>query len=394
MRSNAAWLDLNDRDLFTQKTIDQIGIGGSGLGFMGDEMITTAKNAVVGKVSMDELLVKAVKARPGMLTRVDVEYLSFFESMMTDFHAGLLPAALQATVRVLVLCYNELTELRVDGTREDPNSFAMDSLLELYASYNKISSIATDRLDRLINLRVLDVRHNLLSVLPVELFSLVNLERLDISENKIEFLHPEIGQLRKLQVFYASNNLLDSLPQELGNVVELRELDVSDNKLRKLPLTMSYLSKLRSISVEENPLREPPRNIISGGAESIVSFLKELMKGGEPCLRMKLMFVGQENVGKTSLLRALASEVKSRGDPKSKDSDAGVSASIQVSGRPVSTDGIGTQFFARFGSSALSHSSSQTSTRSPSRLILVIKMESGSLPLLFQLQNSLESLAS
>jgi GTPase SAR1 family protein len=344
MRPSPAWLDFNDRFLFAQKTIDEIGIGGTSMGMFGDEVLTNARASVMGKTSMADLIAKAMKTRPDILTRTDVEYLSFFESAMTDFSAGLLPATLQDKIRVLILCYNELDELRISGNTTDPSAHSMKSLLELYASNNRISTIAPRDIECLVNLRVIDLRHNSLKSLPVEVFNLLNLERLDVSENSIEVIPPEIGQLKKLQIFYASQNQLEALPQEIGNAVQLRDIDISENKIRKLPLTMSFLTKLRVIKLDENPLREPPRNIVNDGAEAVVSFLRELMKGGEPCLRMKLMFVGQENVGKTSLLRAMASEVKSRQDPKAKDADSAVSSSIQVSGRPVSTDGIGSCF--------------------------------------------------
>lgn len=33
------------------------------------------------------------------------------------------------------------------------------------------------------------------------------------------------------------------------------------------------------------------------GLPSIMSYLEQLLKGQQPCFRMKIMFVGQENVG-------------------------------------------------------------------------------------------------
>jgi hypothetical protein len=43
--------------------------------------------------------------------------------------------------------------------------------------------------------------------------------------------------------------------------------------------------------------RSPPPDIIAAGSASILSFLSQLLKGQERCYRIKLMFVGQENVG-------------------------------------------------------------------------------------------------
>lgn len=37
--------------------------------------------------------------------------------------------------------------------------------------------------------------------------------------------------------------------------------------------------------------------VVALGSGSIVAYLGQLLKGQEPCYRLKLMFVGQENVG-------------------------------------------------------------------------------------------------
>jgi hypothetical protein len=37
--------------------------------------------------------------------------------------------------------------------------------------------------------------------------------------------------------------------------------------------------------------------VVALGSMSIVAYLGQLLKGQEPCYRLKVMFVGQENVG-------------------------------------------------------------------------------------------------
>jgi len=44
-------------------------------------------------------------------------------------------------------------------------------------------------------------------------------------------------------------------------------------------------------------VRSPPPEVVALGPENIISYLAQLMKGEDKCFRLKLMFVGQENVG-------------------------------------------------------------------------------------------------
>ncbi len=45
--------------------------------------------------------------------------------------------------------------------------------------------------------------------------------------------------------------------------------------------------------------RSPPPEVVVLGSGSIVAYLGQLLRGQKPCYRLKLMFVGQENVGYT-----------------------------------------------------------------------------------------------
>jgi GTP-binding protein EngB required for normal cell division len=60
--------------------------------------------------------------------------------------------------------------------------------------------------------------------------------------------------------------------------------------------------------VDKNPIKFP-KEVLSRGDDVLLSFLRQRSKGTEVVYRMKLMFVGHGNVGKTSLLRALRRQV-------------------------------------------------------------------------------------
>ncbi len=81
---------------------------------------------------------------------------------------------------------------------------------------------------------------------------------------------------------------------------------------------MCNMNSLKILKYQQNPLKTPPPEIMKQGVKAILGYLKELADGSEPCYRMKLMIVGQENVGKTTLLRNLKG-VKAKEDTISTD---------------------------------------------------------------------------
>ena len=56
------------------------------------------------------------------------------------------------------------------------------------------------------------------------------------------------------------------------------------------------LLPLAYLNFDNNKLRHIPKSIVQGGVQSILGHLKDLLKGSEPCYRMRLIIAGQENV--------------------------------------------------------------------------------------------------
>merc|ERR1711974_245881 len=73
---------------------------------------------------------------------------------------------------------------------------------------------------------------------------------------------------------------------------------------------MGKLKDSRQFSFSNNkPVKTPSPEVIALGYDAVFSFLQSLLRGCESVYRMKVMLVGQENVGKTSLLRCLTEYV-------------------------------------------------------------------------------------
>lgn len=111
-------------------------------------------------------------------------------------------------------------------------------------------------------------------------------------------------KLSCLQILNLANNQLATIPASISNLVELRELDISSNRLLTLPPAMGFLHNLKVLKLANNQFKTPPPEVISkNNTKLTLGYLRDLAKGAEPVYRIKLMMVGQENVGKTTILR-------------------------------------------------------------------------------------------
>ena len=129
---------------------------------------------------------------------------------------------------------------------------------------------------------------------------------LDLSRLRLKALIPEVKLLTHLKELNVSHNDFEVLPGEIGELVELISLDLSFNTFTDLPLFIHRLSKLQALNLEQtrNHLLHPSKGVVDRGLKSIMGYYFDLLQG-EPCYRLKLMFVGQENVGKSTVLHAL-----------------------------------------------------------------------------------------
>lgn len=116
-----------------------------------------------------------------------------------------------------------------------------------------------------------------------------NLSALDISNNRIREIPNVIHELSNLAVFNVSGN---------PDIVEL-------------PPRMGLLSKLWNLNVRGCNLQEPLRSMIESKkykTMDVVGYLKSILEDARPYARMKLMLVGVQGIGKTSLLEQLRQE--------------------------------------------------------------------------------------
>ncbi|ELR14650.1 serine/threonine kinase [Acanthamoeba castellanii str. Neff] len=115
-----------------------------------------------------------------------------------------------------------------------------------------------------------------------------------------------VKKLKRLKKLNLSNKRLKKVPRWVKYFSGVERLDLSHNELTYLPTYLGHFSNLKKLLLDANPLESIPAEIRKGKLSGLLSYLRELDKSkGEPWRRVKLLFVGKENVGKTSLLQAL-----------------------------------------------------------------------------------------
>ena len=108
-----------------------------------------------------------------------------------------------------------------------------------------------------------------------------------------------------------SNNSIESIPLSLSQHSQLAELKISNNNVRELPSEMGLMRKLWFLDYSGCPVETTLCSLLGDKAKktaSVLGYLKSVHEEATIFNRMKLMFVGVQGIGKTSLLTQLRRE--------------------------------------------------------------------------------------
>ena len=155
---------------------------------------------------------------------------------------------------------------------------------------------------------------NLFTEFPKEVFSLVHLKTLSFYGNEIAYLPEELSTLTELECFDMRKNKLTAICVGIGNMKSIHTLHLGHNELSYLPSQLSNLEKtLKVFDIYGNPLNSIPQDVIPRLGEyspsemtPLFTYLRSITSAGdEEYNRVKIMFVGDGNVGKTLVFKRI-----------------------------------------------------------------------------------------
>jgi len=108
-----------------------------------------------------------------------------------------------------------------------------------------------------------------------------------------------------------SNNTIESIPVSMSHLTQLAELKISNNNIHELPSEMGLMKKLWYLDCSGCPVETTLHSLLGDKAKktaSVLGYLKSVHEEATTFNRMKLMFVGVQGIGKTTLLTQLRRE--------------------------------------------------------------------------------------
>ena len=116
----------------------------------------------------------------------------------------------------------------------------------------------------------------------------------------------DLSEVRELDL---SGKQLSELPAEFpwSKLEALRSLDLDGNNLDMLPGSIANLDLLERVQLEGNPLRFVPQQYRSPWP-TLRDYIRSIGDKARNWTERKLLFVGQDGVGKTTLLKVLLAQ--------------------------------------------------------------------------------------
>jgi hypothetical protein len=148
-----------------------------------------------------------------------------------------------------------------------------------------------------------------LTELPSWISSLTSLQHIVLSGCKsLTELPSWISSLASLQRIHLSNcESLTELPSGMSSLTSLQHIDLSRCKsLTELPVELSVLPRLETIRLYGcDALHTPPQHVVREGTGAVLQFLRDLASGSAACHLVKVVLVGEQRAGKSSLADSL-----------------------------------------------------------------------------------------
>jgi internalin A len=195
----------------------------------------------------------------------------------------------------------------------------LSNLTQLYLWKNQISDISALR--NLSHLTVLNLASNRISNISI-LKDLKHLSDLNLADNQISDISALKGLTGLKTLNLAANRISDIAV--LKGLTGLTDLNLTNNKISHLPVEIVdgnmeikwEFDLSKGIFLEGNPLENLPVEIVKRGRDAIKSYFKSLKGEKRAINEVKVIFVGDGEVGKTSLVKQLLGEAFDEKEPQ------------------------------------------------------------------------------
>ena len=174
---------------------------------------------------------------------------------------------------------------------------------KLDLQWNKIREIPQCLLE-LPSINELNLSHNDLIDIPDVLEWSASLSVLDLSYNHLSNL-PKSAVAPTLQNLNISNNQFRTVPHCVCSFVGLTTLNIAENsRIQYLPSVLGRLKKLLDLNLDGLNLKDPPKSVRITTADCI-RYLNSRLHSARGYYRMKLMIVGKQAMGKSTIVARL-----------------------------------------------------------------------------------------
>ncbi len=270
-----------------------------------------------------ELIIALEKELDTTFTEVPIEEIIYWKSdklatytinnvgeivglKISDFELKRLPNSIKAfqNVEILDLSLNQLTDISILSQ--------LKQIRTLYLNGNQLTDISA--LSHLKQITTLNLSKNQLTDISV-LSQLKQLTALYLSNNRLIDIST-LSYLKQLETLDLKNNQITDI-SALHDLKQLKQLGLQKNPIKVLPEWICDFPNMDiqwkntfwgkdHITLYDNPLQEPPIEIVKQGKEAICNYFKKKKEEGTDYLyEAKLILVGEERAGKSTIAKAL-----------------------------------------------------------------------------------------
>lgn len=223
----------------------------------------------------------------------------------------------------------ERLDLNANKIIEIPNKInGLENLIRFYVNENKIIKISND-ISKLNNLKIFGANKNLLTEIPDGICNLKNLVTLKLNSNRISEIPESISKLTNLEELFLLSNKISIINENISGMVNLKRLLLNSNQINKLPDQITSLQMLMTLNLSNNLITEIPQDIVNLhhlrkfnlnnnpivnnlkeieelNPQELISYLLSIQKSDvKPLNEAKILVVGDERVGKTSIINRI-----------------------------------------------------------------------------------------